>query len=43
MPNREVTVHGIYRHFKGKYYIVEGIAKHSETGELINYPRAKDP
>lgn len=33
MLNREVTVHGIYRHFKGKYYIVEGIAKHSETKE----------
>lgn len=33
MNNREVTVHGIYRHFKGKYYIVEGIAKHSETKE----------
>ena len=33
MENREVTVHGIYRHFKGKYYIVEGIAKHSETNE----------
>lgn len=33
MKNREATVHGIYRHFKGKYYIVEGIAKHSETKE----------
>lgn len=33
MSSREVTVHGIYRHFKGKYYIVEGIAKHSETQE----------
>ena len=33
MSSREVTVHGIYRHFKGKYYIVEGIAKHSETNE----------
>lgn len=33
MENREVTVHGIYRHFKGKYYFVEGIAKHSETKE----------
>ncbi len=28
-----VVVHGIYRHFKGKYYIVEGIATHSETKE----------
>lgn len=33
MSSREVTVHGIYHHFKGKYYIVEGIAKHSETQE----------
>ena len=33
MSSREVTIHGIYRHFKGKYYIVEGIAKHSETQE----------
>ena len=32
MP-RQVVEHGIYRHFKGKFYIVEGIAKHSETGE----------
>ena len=43
MENREVTVHGISRHFKGKYYIVEGIARHSETKEPINYPRAKYP
>ena len=35
MENREATVHGIYRHFKGKYYIVEGIAKHSETKESM--------
>ena len=35
MENRQVTVHGIYRHFKGKYYLVEGIANHSETGEQM--------
>ena len=23
----EIKVHGIYRHFKGDYYLVEGIAK----------------
>ena len=23
----------IYKHFKGNYYLVEDIAKHSETGE----------
>ncbi len=32
---REVKVHGIYRHFKGRCYIVEGIARHSETGEAL--------
>jgi hypothetical protein len=33
MGNRKVVEHGIYRHFKGKYYIVEGIANNSETSE----------
>lgn len=33
MENRKVVEHGIYRHFKGKYYIVEGIANNSETSE----------
>jgi len=31
--NREVKIHGVYRHFKNKYYIVEGIAQDSETQE----------
>ena len=30
---REVKVNGIYRHFKGDYYIVEGIGVHSENKE----------
>lgn len=30
---QELKVHGIYRHFKGDYYIVEGIGIHSETKE----------
>ena len=30
---REIKVNGIYRHFKGDYYIVVDIACHSETGE----------
>ena len=30
---REVKVHGIYRHFKGDYYLVENVATHSETKE----------
>lgn len=30
-----VLVNRIYRHFKGDYYIVAGIAKHSETEEKM--------
>lgn len=30
---RTVKIHGKYRHFKGREYYVEGVAKHSETGE----------
>lgn len=37
---RELTVHGVYRHFKGKYYYVEGEAIHSETGERLVVYRA---
>lgn len=29
----KVKVNGIYKHFKGNYYIVVDIAKHSETNE----------
>lgn len=32
---REIKIHGIYRHFKGMYYLVEDIAKDSETLELM--------
>ncbi len=31
----EVVVKGIYKHYKGDYYIVEDIATHSETGEKM--------
>ena len=35
---RELVVHGVYRHFKGKMYIVEDVAIDSETGgELVIY------
>ena len=30
---REVKINGIYKHFKGDYYLVVDIAKHSETKE----------
>lgn len=29
----ELKINGIYKHFKGDYYIVEGVAIHSETKE----------
>lgn len=32
---REVKLNTIYRHFKGDLYLVEDIAKHSETGEML--------
>lgn len=31
----EVIVKGIYKHYKGDYYIVEEIATHSETLEKM--------
>ena len=37
---REIKVHGIYKHFKGDYYIVEDIAIHSETREKYVVYRA---
>ena len=41
--NREVKIHGIYRHFKNKYYIVEDVAYHSETKEeYVVYRRLYD-
>lgn len=32
---RQVVVGGLYRHFKGMYYYVKDIAKHSETDEVF--------
>lgn len=31
----KVKVKGIYKHFKGDYYLVEDIAIHSETNEKL--------
>ncbi|OUS11672.1 hypothetical protein A9Q89_08040 [Gammaproteobacteria bacterium 53_120_T64] len=31
---------GIYRHFKGQFYAVDNIAKHSETDEIFVVYRA---
>ncbi len=30
---RTIKIHGIYKHFKGNYYLVEEIVKDSETCE----------
>ena len=37
---RELKIHGIYKHFKGDYYLVEDVATHSETKEeMVVYRR----
>lgn len=40
----DVVIGGRYRHFKGGIYVVEGIARHSETLEsMVIYRSEKDP
>ena len=40
----EIKIKGVYRHFKGNYYIVEHIAKSSETmEELVAYRKLCNP
>lgn len=36
----DVRIKGVYKHFKGKFYIVEDIAIHSETQEKYVVYRA---
>lgn len=38
--DRELKIHGIYKHFKGDYYIIEDVATHSETREKYVVYRA---
>lgn len=40
IKNRELKIHGIYRHFKGDLYLVEGVIYHSETEEKMVAYRA---
>lgn len=35
MRNIEKSIGKIFRHFKGDYYLVEGIVTHSESGEKM--------
>ena len=37
---RELKIHGVYKHFKGDYYLVEDVAFYSETKEKLVIYRA---
>ena len=37
---REIKINGIYRHFRGDYYLVQDVAIHSETKEKYVVYRA---
>lgn len=36
----ELKINGVYKHFKGDYYIVLDVAEHTETGEKLVIYRA---
>lgn len=36
----DIKINGVYKHFKGDYYIVLGVAINSETGEYMVVYRA---
>lgn len=39
----KLVIHGIYKHFKGDYYLVEDVARDSETEEeMIVYRKLYD-
>ena len=40
MKENKLKIHGVYQHFKGDSYIVEGVAVHSETREELVLYRA---
>lgn len=40
MSKRELKIHGVYKHFKGNYYVVEDVATHTETDEKMVIYRA---
>lgn len=40
--NRKVQMGGVYRHFKGNIYRVLGLAKHTETNEILVIYRCCD-
>lgn len=33
---QDIQIGRVYRHFKGDYYLVEGVAQHSETGSPMS-------
>lgn len=37
---RKLKIHGVYRHYENKYYVVEDVAEHTETGEKLVIYRA---